>query len=1025
MTEFRPDRKDLENEGARSASSSNTDERVPQQYGVPASPMGETGAAASPRLGDRAEWQGHDLEAQAPSPQLQPAYGQGFQMQTPSGSAPAQPTLGYGAPLANAAGPIGGAPGVPTAQQLPAPLRFFSDGAQMLNMGVHFGIMLVGTLVAGILSMLLLSSVIASAVSRAGGTSSSSSGFDVDQIVNTLGGSLLLGVGYLFGGHLDASVTVSSLWATVSVNAAIDLVPHLALLLLGLVIAGWGWFAETRAPLGTWVSRILAALAPGLPAAIVTIVLAATSHQNTSVGGAAVDLSAMTPLVVFGALGFYIFWAFLGRAIAALAARRGRTLNPLRAISRAFSALPWAIREPMLWVAAAMVCFVPVAIVAALIASANADDFGGNLGMIALAAVQWTLSLIALGHFTPVHMEASGFGDTSTSWMWAFSPNASGAWCLPLFAVLATLLAGLWIGASRRRAAFSPLRAGAHPAIAFIAWAAIALPVARASFTATLTSYTAAGGSAVIGLAWWSPVMMLVWAVLVELAAAFLPSLVYGISPGLFKGLVGRGAAEAWFAGPAAPSVSPGASAPSSAAPAAPLAAVPADGSQPHEIIFPEMSAREPREGEGAIAAAGATAWQPEATFGHASPQHTGQAPFAPAHLDATAGYSDAPAVAPGQPTAFTPVPAPAPMDPKRKRKVILALSAIGAALLLIVGGIVVVNVMNGQRSPEAAVRQYVQAIADGDAESANHMVDPNIPSEARGYLTNDMLASATERIEIVSVKEADKGSGDQRAVTVEYRLGGVAYSATVNVERGSKEYGLLDTWRILTPLVGTGHIASNVPGPVTVGSSSVEFTESDKTSTPISTYLPSAAASTSSSSSTSGTTQYAYASTISAYPAIYPVSTPANNYFTYTAVPLTVIDSASRSTGSSGESASGGGVVATATSALQAKVDEAVHAHLDECVKSTSSRPSGCGFSTYTGNDKPVTWTVVSYPTATITSPSSFTLKGGEVRYTYDYTSFTTTKQQTGTVKMDSYSSPSGTISFDGSNVTVTFETS
>ena len=68
---------------------------------------------------------------------------------------------------------------------------------------------------------------------------------------------------------------------------------------------------------------------------------------------------------------------------------------------------------------------------------------------------------------------------------------------------------------------------------------------------------------------------------------------------------------------------------------------------------------------------------------------------------------------------------------------------------------------MNSQRKPEAEVEKYLSLLAEGKAEKATEMVDPGIDNASRVLLTDDVLGSAKQRLELVDVVEESRdGNG-------------------------------------------------------------------------------------------------------------------------------------------------------------------------------------------------------------------------------------------------------------------------
>lgn len=124
--------------------------------------------------------------------------------------------------------------------------------------------------------------------------------------------------------------------------------------------------------------------------------------------------------------------------------------------------------------------------------------------------------------------------------------------------------------------------------------------------------------------------------------------------------------------------------------------------------------------------------------------------PTPEAILEASAVPAQSPAV------SFT------PMSDKSRRRVKRAIVAI--VVLAVLGGVGALSIMfaNWTRTPEATVRQYLDYLAAGNASAATAMVDPGLPNEQRGFLTNDVMASAKSRI--VSKTSLPRPTGEIRS---------------------------------------------------------------------------------------------------------------------------------------------------------------------------------------------------------------------------------------------------------------------
>jgi hypothetical protein len=151
---------------------------------------------------------------------------------------------------------------------------------------------------------------------------------------------------------------------------------------------------------------------------------------------------------------------------------------------------------------------------------------------------------------------------------------------------------------------------------------------------------------------------------------------------------------------------------------------------------------------------------------------------------------------------------------PSRRAKI----SALVLSVLLVLGitGFVIATNHNTD-APLAAVREYVDAIARGDAATANRLVDPKGFADGVDpkLLTNEVLRSATARIEIEEVRlgyDADL-SADVVDVQVEYTLAD-RFGATVllRAKRAGTTAGFLHEWRVIDPLLVPVEVETNEP---------------------------------------------------------------------------------------------------------------------------------------------------------------------------------------------------------------------
>lgn len=422
-----------------------------------------------------------------------------------------------------------------------------------------------------------------------------------------------------------------------------------------------------------------------------------------------------------------------------------------------------------------------------IIALACSYAVNGLVAMLAVAqlsSVQWTT-----GFFGVSTGQGSGsfgvLGSESSGWIWL------GTLVLLLTLALASLRIGLRRPPSERS---SWARAWQLPVL----WAAIWLVLqlissARLTIGGDLTmggSSAEGDGGVHLGPATFTFLVAGLWALPVEVGARFLPTLAYGVAPGLASALAGRSA-----------SAPPGSNHPN-----APTQSTTHTGWTADTSTGPDESA----EIDHQMSQFGVTD-HPVGPAPGATPQPGAAEPPPGTALPGPAG--NLPDGHTSQPDpAGPPVPA---MSPQARRTAKLVLGLGGALVAVVVLAAVVVAVINSTRTPEAAAEQYVQLIADGNAEAANALVPPDVPDAERGLLTDEVLAAAT-RIDNVRARPATSlGDDDSHSVLIDYGLGGRSEQASLTVIADGKDFGLFDRWRVITPL--TGYLMVVSPGTASV----------------------------------------------------------------------------------------------------------------------------------------------------------------------------------------------------------------
>ena len=142
------------------------------------------------------------------------------------------------------------------------------------------------------------------------------------------------------------------------------------------------------------------------------------------------------------------------------------------------------------------------------------------------------------------------------------------------------------------------------------------------------------------------------------------------------------------------------------------------------------------------------------------------------------------------------------PMSDKSRRRIKRIVVGAVALVAVAILGTIALTVANWTRTPEAKVRQYLDLLADGKASAATAMVDPGLPNDQRGFLSDEVMASASARIEVEDVTVDDAEHSKERVVTATMRLDGERFTRSFRVSAAKNTFGLLKNWKIQDAMV-------------------------------------------------------------------------------------------------------------------------------------------------------------------------------------------------------------------------------
>ncbi|MEN0103283.1 MAG: hypothetical protein AAGC90_10190 [Curtobacterium sp.] len=386
-------------------------------------------------------------------------------------------------------------------------------------------------------------------------------------------------------------------------------------------------------------------------------------------------------------------------------------------------------------------------------------------------------AIVSLGFLGGVGVSGFGSGAQTAS---AFGGASGWLWLLVLFVALTAVAAGLALAVRRN----DRIRTTLDWVVSPVVWLVVGVVVfvlGTGVFSYSATGSSVVGGSGSMGVAPWTPVVFAAWGAAIEVVARYLAPLLVprlGSRIVLFtSSLVGadpRQVAPDW----AAP-----------AAGAAPTGAAPTGASGP---------ASAQADGWSGVPAAGdqPTADASQPLIGASHPSVGASQPF----------------VGPDAASAA------APMSPRAKKVLVRSLVAGGAVVVVVVAGAVTTGILRSNVwGPAPTVRSYVDAIARGDAATAERMSE--VPEDA-AMLDAAVLKSAENRPSDVRVGRVAT-SGDRAVATVSYTQGGKNRSGQVELRRTGTSWLVKDEWRVTAPLAESVSItaASALEGaPVTVG---------------------------------------------------------------------------------------------------------------------------------------------------------------------------------------------------------------
>jgi len=245
---------------------------------------------------------------------------------------------------------------------------------------------------------------------------------------------------------------------------------------------------------------------------------------------------------------------------------------------------------------------------------------------------------------------------------------------------------------------------------------------------------------------------------------------------------------------------------------------------------------------------------------------------------------------------------------------------------LAVAAAVVTISLVNANYfGPQQSVRNYLQALRDGDGAKALGLLQATVPSSNAAMLDGDGLKAAAAKISDPHVGNPETLDGGRVKVTLSYSIDGAAQSTDFTLEPAGKTWLFFNTWNFVPSTLPTINVSV-----VNESQASVNGVEVN---------MP------------SGRNSFAVL-----YPGQYKAEYQ-SKYFQAPAATTTVTGPGAKP-----------GTVALATGpspALVSQVDSRIHQYLDGCAKQQVLLPAGCPFSNRTDNRVvgPIKWSIVDYP--------------------------------------------------------------
>ena len=119
--------------------------------------------------------------------------------------------------------------------------------------------------------------------------------------------------------------------------------------------------------------------------------------------------------------------------------------------------------------------------------------------------------------------------------------------------------------------------------------------------------------------------------------------------------------------------------------------------------------------------------------------------------------------------------------------------------MLAVAGGVVAINVVNNTvASPQQPVREYLDALKNGEGEKALGLLRASVPQSDAAMLDGTALQTAAARISGVKYGEAEERGNNQVMVPIDYTIDGSELRTEFLLERSGTEWLFFHTWALV-----------------------------------------------------------------------------------------------------------------------------------------------------------------------------------------------------------------------------------